>query len=462
LPAWLPADFPRTDELGVNVPVVLFAASLSLVTGLLCGVLPIVGLSRANISDRLLNGGRGATNAAAMRVRGGAPRTIVLGGQVAIASVLLAGAFLLTRSFESRFSVDRGYDPSNVITARVSFPGSLFTPERRYEAVGAILERAAALPGVTQAAFTSEMPLTRGGSTASFQLHLPNGEQVAVQVSPRLVARHYFDALRMRIVEGRAFGPEDVLGAEPAIVINAAFSRRFLNARAVGTRMPMALGYGNVTTMGTVIGVVDDVRYLSDVESAEPEIFYAFEQMPGRLPVPVATLLLRTGANVEVADGIRDVVRDVDSRLVAEGVLPFEQRLLTLLARPRLYAGLMTGFAVLAVVITGVGLFGVLTVTVTERTREIAVRTALGATPATLVWLVARQALLVTSAGLAVGLPLAFWAGQLSSSLLYGISAADPVTFAAVPFMLVLLTMIAAAAPAWRASRVDPAKVLNG
>jgi ABC-type antimicrobial peptide transport system permease subunit len=135
---------------------------------------------------------------------------------------------------------------------------------------------------------------------------------------------------------------------------------------------------------------------------------------------------------------------------------------LTLLARPRLYAGLMTGFAVLAVVITGVGLFGVLTVTVTERTREIAVRTALGATPATLVWLVARQALLVTSAGLAVGLPLAFWAGQLSSSLLYGISAADPVTFAAVPFMLVLLTMIAAAAPAWRASRVDPAKVLNG
>lgn len=461
LPSWLPADFPRADSLHLEPISVGIAVITSAVTGVMCGVFPAFGLLRKDLSARLLSDGR-TTSASGASVRRPGPRLAIVVGQVAIAAVLLVGASLLGRSFHAMITADRGYDPADLLTTRVSFSGGTFSPEQRFQLVRTMLERAGSTQGIVDAAFTSEMPLTPGGSTAAFSLRRPDtSELIQVQASPRIVSRRYFDALRMRTLKGRVFNQTDIAGAEPAIVVNKAFADRFLGAQAVGALMPWAVGYsGDTTIVGRVIGVIDDIRYLGS-DSALAEVYYAFEQLPNRLPIPVTTLLFRTGGAPVLHDTVRAIVRDADSRLAPDGIMLFEDQLLTALARPRLYAALLLLFATIAVLVTAAGLFGVLSFTVAQRTREIAVRSTLGATPARLVWMVLRQALVVVVAGLAIGLPLAFWAGRAAAGLLYGISPADVVTYLAVSVLILVVAMLAAVAPALRAARLDPVRALN-
>jgi hypothetical protein len=312
------------------------------------------------------------------------------------------------------------------------------------------------------AAFTSDFPLSPGGSSAAFIVY-PAGaaEPVSIQAAPRIVSHRYFATLKLPVVAGRAFTAEDRTGP-PVMIVNRTFARRYLNDNAVGVRMPMAVGYGGEQTTGTVVGVVDDVRYVNASQTSLPEVFYPFEQLGGRLPIPVVTMLVRSNGHAEaLAPVLQDAVRGADPQLKAEGVMSFEDRMLATLARPRLYAVLLTGFAALGLFVAGVGLFGMLTYTVAQRTREIAVRSALGAKPRDLTWLVVRQGLIITMAGLLIGVPLSFWAGRLSASLLYGVAPFDPLTFALVPGVIVVIALMACLAPARRAARLDPARVLR-
>ena len=462
LPAWLPPDFPRADGLHLEALSLWLAVGLSAITGVVCGLPPALGLLRRDLSARLLMEGR-TTAVSGLQRRAPGARLAIVVGQVAIAVVLLVGASLLGRSFFAMVSADRGYDPADVLTARVSFPGGMFGPEQRFEIIRGVLDRAAASPGVIAAAFTSEMPLTPGGSTSSFQLQKPgSADRVSVQASPRIVSRRYFDSLRMRASQGRTFDESDVAGSEPAIIVNQTFARRFLGEAALGTRMPWAVGFtGDNTILGTVVGVVDDIRYLGARDATLAEVYYAFEQLPGRLPIPVPTLMIRTDGRTPLHETVRTIVRDADSRLAPDAVVLFEDRILTTLARPRLYAALLVLFATIALLLTVVGLFGVLSFNVAQRTREIAVRTTLGATPGRLLWMVLRQALAVVAAGLAFGLPLAFWAGRTAASLLYGVAPGDVFTYLAVTAVVVLVATAAAIAPAFRAAHTDPARVLS-
>jgi putative ABC transport system permease protein len=463
-PAILPADFPRVDDVGVDATVLAFAVVMSLATSLVFGLLPALRTRRLNLVESLTQDGTTSVGAGT-RSRTGRTRTAIMAAQIAIACVLLVGASLLGRSFAALLGADRGYDPSGILTARLSLPAAMYTPERRYAIVTQVLERLAAAPGVADAAFTSDIPITAGGSTSAFTIRsrVAEGGAVAVQASPRLVSPRCFAALGMRMVAGRDFADTDVHGSLPVAIVNRAFARQYLDDAAVGAQIPMGIGYQSGDTQATIVGVVDDVRYPGTARVTQPEIYYSYRQFNGRVPVPVVTLLLRASADaVSLVPALRAVVRDVDGGLVPEAVATMEARLMTSLARPRLYAVVLGGFAACAVAIAGVGLFGVLSYGVAQRSRELAVRAALGAQQVDIVRLVLRQALGVTAAGLAAGLVGSLLMARATSALLYGITPYDTFTFVTVPAALGLVALAACVSPARRAARLDPLRVLRG
>jgi putative ABC transport system permease protein len=467
LPAVLPADFPRVDALGLDAPVVLLALTASVGSSVLVGLLPALSLRRLSPTSALAEGGA-ATTGVGLRTRTGRARLLIMVGQVAIACVLLVGASLLGRSFVALLQAERGYDPAGVLAARLSLPAGLFpSPERRYELVDRVMARLAGVPGASEAAFTSEIPLTAGGSTSSFQMRSASagGATIQAQASPRLVSSRYFATMAMRITAGRGFSAADDATAPIAVVVNESFARRYLGTSPLGTTLPVA---GFAPTDGpplasTVVGVVEDVRYVTGARPAQPELFYDYRQLRGRLPVQTVTLLLRTsGDPAALAPALRGIVRDADPRLVAEAILPLEERLLATLAKPRLYAAVLGAFAAVALAIAAVGLFGVLSYSVSQRMRELAIRAALGAGRRQVFGLVLRQGLAVIAGGAAVGLVAAAWLSELLATQLYGVAPHDGVTFAAVPLLLFVVGSAACLTPALRAARLDALRVLRG
>jgi putative ABC transport system permease protein len=463
MPSLLPIDFPRIDDLKVNGTIVLFAVAASLAASVICGLLPALYVQRLSLAESL-----GEDGAAALgpnrRSRIAFARMFVMAGQIAVACVLLVGASLLARSFLALLTLDRGYDPSGVLTARLSFPDSLYTPERRFAVVDDLLRRLSIVPGVTDVSFTSELPLTPGGSTAAMTISAPgaDGGRITAQASPRIVSPRYFAAIRMRIIQGRSFVDADVQTSPPVAIVNRTFARRYLNDNALGTIVPMAVGFGNFELPATLIGVVDDAVYVSPTEPTQPEIYYSYLQLRGTLIFPVVNLVIHTADNpTKFVPELRASVRASDNTVVPDAISTMEDRVSSGLARPRLYAVLLGGFAMFAVVIAGVGLFGILSYLVIQRSRELALRTALGACRLDLVTQVLRQGFVVAGMGLIAGLVCSTAVVRSIGTMLYGVTPYDPFTFLLVPLFLLLVAAIACFVPALRASRTDPIRLLK-
>jgi len=461
MPMVLPVDFPRVDDISFNVTIILFTFALSICASSAFGVLPAMRVRRLNLIAPLHENGTAPVGMAGV-TRAGRVRIAIMIGQVAIACVLLTGAALLGRSFQLMLNADRGYDPAGILTARISMPASMYSEERRFEIVQSALGRLSSIPNISDAAFTSELPLTAGGSTSGFRLDRPGG-QVNVQASPRVVSSRAFSALGMRVVAGRAFNDSDSESSAPVTIVNRAFARRYLNDEAIGAKLPMGVGYLDSKAGATIIGVVDDIRYVTSGDSTQPEMYYSYRQFAGRLPVPVVTFLLRTpGDPSKRAPELRSAVRQTDGTVVPEAIATMEERVLTGLARPRLYSVLLGGFALFALIVTGVGLFAVLSQVVAERSREIAVRSALGAQRSNILRLVVGQGVAIAVAGLLVGAAVAAVSTQSLSTVLYGVTPHDTFTFVAVPSVVLLVAVVACVVPARRAMNLDPVRVLKG
>ena len=465
VPVILPLDFPRVGDFAVDGTVILFTLGISIVTSLLAALLPALRMRRLNLVESLAEDGIAPVG---LSGRSGVTRTrlLIIGGQVAMACVLLVGALLLGRSFVALLNADRGFDPSKVLSARVSMPDGAYTPQRRQAIVGQVLERLLSVPDVRAVAFTSEFPLTPGGSTSA--LTLPSrtavGGSVSVQASPRIVSADYFSALGLRLIAGRSLEHSDTETSQRVVVVNSTFAKRYLDDAPLGTKIPVAVwGQQDRRTEAIVVGVVEDVRYVAMTATTLPEMYFSYRQFSGGLPVTVATLLVRSDDTpTALASVVRSVVRQADDGLVAEAVMTLEDRLLTTsLARPRLYAILLGSFAVVAILVTGVGLFAVLSFTVSQRTRELGVRAALGASRGELVRLVVWQGIGVALGGLAAGLLASVSLARYLASLLYEIKPADGATYIAVPVILIAVAAISCFAPARRASRLDPLRALR-
>jgi predicted permease len=459
----LPADFPRLADLHLDATVVFFALAASVLTSIAFGVLPAWQARRLDLVRSLAEDGT-APVGTSCRSPTARARMVIMAGQVALASVLLIAAALLGRSFAALLTADRGYDPAGVLTARVPLPPSLYTPPRRSFLLGQILGRLRTMPGVAAAGFTSEFPLTPGGSTGSFEMRSPRGEGGAItaQASPRLVSPGYFAALRLRILGGRGFTEEDTATSAPVAIVNRAFAQRYLGGTALEAKLPMALGHGGEDREATIVGVVDDVRYVTAHARSQPEIYYSYRQLGSGLDAAVVTLLVRAvGEPTGLAPALRTAVHGADPGLAPDLVMTMEDRVVTSLARPRLYAVVLGAFAFAALMVVTVGLFSVLSYTVAQRSRELAVRSALGARPVDLVRLVVGQGLAVTGAGLGLGLAASVALSRSMGALLYGVTPADIPTHAGVILTVASLAAAACAVPARRAARLEPARALR-
>jgi len=465
LPALLPAAFPRLSNVGINLLVAAFAFGLSLLASVACGVLPALQARHVRVVESLADDGRSASGGGS-GLRAARARGAIITGQLAIACLLLLGAALLTRSFFSMLASDRGYDPNRVLTATLHPPeGHGSDPEanarraRLNARLAGLLERLRAVPGFTRVALGSALPLTGGEALSSFRMRSPRtGTTVEVQASTRVVSREYFAAMGIRLAEGRLFDATDTATSRRVVVVNRAFAEKYLADHPVGRKLwedtPQS-------PSPEVVGMIENVRHRSVTDQPAPEMYHSFEQ--GRSGIAPLFLAIKTsGDPASQAATLRTLVSRHDASIGIDRITPMETLLWTSLAQPRLYFVLAGALGALALVIAAVGLFGILGYAVAQRTREIGVRTALGAGPARVAALVLRQGLIVAGAGLVLGVGVSFALVKFLSTFLYGVTVYDTVSYVGVVVVLLISALVACAIPAYRAARVDPVEALRG
>jgi putative ABC transport system permease protein len=374
--------------------------------------------------------------------------------------VLLIGAALLGRSFRAMLHADRAYDASNVLTALVPLPSPRYTYAQRASIADAMLTRLRSMPGVTAAGFASGLPLSPGtGGTTGLRLRSPLGRELEVQTALRIISPGYLEALRLRLLEGRVLTDSDTSSSLPVALVNRAFAKQYLDDRAIGVSLPIGLAENRRDAV--VVGVVEDVRQRNVTGAAEPEVLLTFRQVENR-PFDASIVVRTSGDPLALASDLRAIARSAEPSLALDAVMTMEDRVMGSLAKPRLYAALLSAFALVAALVAGAGLFGVLSYSVAQRSREIGVRTALGAQRTDVIALVLKQAAVITGAGLIAGLGAAAILVRWISALIYGVSARDPLSFAGVSMAIALAAGLACVIPARRAARIDPLRALRG
>ena len=469
LPSIVPAGFPRLDAVTLDGRVLSFAIALSVLTSVACGLLPAWHACRVNVVEALSEDGA-APIGGALRSPIARTRAAIMAGQVAIACVLLAGATLLTRSFVSLMRADRGYDPVNVLTARLPFPAN-YPIESRRQLLERLDVRLNAVPGVTHAAYGTALPFLSFGGFTAFTMRSPlnPATELSVQAAQRVVSPDYFAAMRLRLVAGRTLTNDDTPTTPPVVVVNRTFAHQYLGDRALGFRIPQrgpragGIRFADEHAEWEVVGVVDDMR--QDVASPlQPEIFASINQITTQTTnVNIDPILvIRTSANpTAYVPTLRALVHEQAPALALDSVMTMEDRVMTSLAKPRLYAIVLTWFGGFAVLLVAVGLFGVASFTVAQRTREIGVRSALGASPGHIVGLILRQTLWIVAIGIVLGLAATLASARTFSAFLYGISAHDVPTLTTVVAVIVAVVAIACIVPAHRAATMDPLQALR-
>jgi predicted permease len=448
---FLSDQLPRAAEVTLDGRVVAATIAMAVVAGLIASLGPAIQASRSRVQDALKLG-LGRTDAASAGRQG---RRVLVAVEVALSLVLLAGAGLLGRSVWSLIHVDPGFDAANVLTFSVGIPRTRYaTPSARSAFFDAALARIRALPGVTSAAFIDDLPL-RGGSIQPFTIvgrPAPVAAD-AMEIIVRELSPDYFRTMRIPIVRGRDVEPRDPF----AIVISESAARTYWpGADPIGQQLRFKFTPGATFD---VVGVVADVRMEAlDRDEATPTVYqWSREREWSNL-----TFVIRTaGAPAASTSAAVGVVQALDPDQSVQSIETLADRLTALTAPRRFEMDLLTMFAVVALALAGIGLFSVLAHAVRGRAREIAVRSALGASAIQVMSMVVREGLWPTIGGLAVGLVAALLLGPLLKSLTFGIQTFDPATYAGGTAVLLVVSCLAAVVPAWRAAHLDPLKVLR-
>jgi putative ABC transport system permease protein len=448
-----PVQIPRLSTVHVDRSVLLFTVLASLATGALCGLLPAVQLSRSNPGDALKDGDRGGSSG-----RGARTRNVLVVAEVALSLMLLASAGLLIRSLSSLQHVSPGFNTARAVTMQ------LLLPQTRYGKSASIIAfyrrlhtELTGLPGVSAAAVSTTLPMTGSDIGMGFKV---DGRAVdpAVRTSASFfgVSPDYFSTLDIRIVRGRAFSERDDENAAPVVIINEMMAAKYWPGEdPIGKRMTISY---NDTPPRQIVGIAADVKHASLTDTVTAQMYTPFVQAPW----PFLAAVARTSAAPEVAAGsLRQMMARLDPEQAAGEIRTYDQYMARSIATPRFTALLLGAFASLALLLAGFGLYGVMAYAVAQRSREIGIRMALGAQPGDVRSLVVNQAARLGAAGLAVGLAGAFASTRVLNSLLFGVSASDPLTFAAVSAALVTVLLLAAYLPARRATRVDPLVALR-
>ena len=449
---------PRLTEIRVDVVVVLFSLGLSLITGLLFGLAPALRLASNKLHESIKEGARGAAGGAVTRFR----NTLVL-AEVAIAVVLLVGAGLLIRSFEKLNRVDPGFSPAGILTYWASFPSSRYADAANLPAVyDQIMERTRNIPGVRAVAMSNTLPM-QGAGYISFNIEgvaFPAAGQNAspIDVQPFTVSPDFLKVLGLKLVSGRFIEPRDVDGAGDVLVINTVMQRLFFKERdPIGMRISFT-GTDSNATWATIVGVVDVIAQEGLDAKPYSQVYAPIAQAQRRGTwVSIKT----EGDPLAIVPAARQALRSVDPEIPMHDVATMSDRVAQSIAAPRVSLTVLALFAGLALVLAAIGIYGVLSYAVAQRTREIGIRMALGANARNVQSLIVRQGMSPAVGGLAIGLVGAFFATRLMQKLLFGVEPSDPMTFGVVGVFLATIAFLASYLPARRATRVAPTEALR-
>ena len=448
-----PHNFPRLEEIRLDIPVLAFSALVILGVSFIFGLVPAWRLSRSELITMSKSGGSSPPhrNLGALVI-----------GQVAFACVLLTGAGLLAQTFRALQDVPLGFDPNHLLTVGIKVPGLKYRKEIELATFyRQLLEKIAALPGVQAAAVDSNVPFSGVRNQADFavtgQPEPRHGEEPTGEV--HAVSPDYFRTMGIPVVRGRSLGPDDALGKPWVVVIDEGLVRKFFPDRdPIGQQLDLG-EQDKPKTPYTIVGIVPTVRHGEvGIAPVIPQLYFAEAQNPDLQ----TTLLVRTqGEPAALLPSVRTAVRSIDPQLPIFATRTMSEAVSASLGRQRLAATLIGGFSLLALFLAALGLYGVLAYSVTQRTREIGIRIALGSPRARIFSLIMRRAVIMVGLGIFVGVVLALGCGPLVQHLTYGVQPHDPRTIIGVSILLALIAMLACWLPARRAMRIDPIAALQ-
>ncbi len=450
-----PVDLPRIHEIQIDQRVLIFTLTISLITGLVFGLIPALQASRLNLittlNDKIGEGTK----------RNRLHASLII-GEVGIAMILLVGAGLLIKSFYKLQQVDLGFNPANVVTMQVSLPVTRYAePHQVHGFFNELVSRTESLPGVESVALVNSLPLRH--MSMQLNVHVEGQQETPADVELLMSSPKYSSALGLELEEGRFFDDGDRDNTTYVAVVNEAFSRSFLQGEdALGKRVRIG-GLNAPFPTYSIVGVIKDVKQQGPDTAAKPQLLMPHTQpFLGAFMLQSMSFVVRTRGNPEGSiAGVRAIVRELDPQLPVYDVSTMQQMLVKSVAPRRFNMLLVAILSALALVLAAVGVYGVMSYTVTTRVREIGIRMALGAQAANVLSLVIKDGMKLALAGLAIGIGGALALTRLMRTLLFDVTPTDPATFVGVAILLFAVAFLACFLPAWRASGVNPIEALR-
>ena len=457
--AAVPQNIPRVKEIQLDASVLAFTMILSLVTGVVFGLVPAWQASHVDLNTALKSGMRGGGGVEGKhRVR-----NVLVMTEVALALILLICASLLIQSFARLGQVDTGMRTQHLFTASIGLPESAYPkPENIVSFFDQLMPRLRAIPGVESATVVWPLPLSGSLNVSSFDIEeRPTPDGQSPDAVHRIVGPDYFKTMGIAIRQGRGYEPTDQFKSMPVVIVNEEWVKKFFPGKnVIGKHIKPSWGVGDEKPlMRTIVGVAANVTNRSLATPVTPEIYLSASQ----IPMDSMSIVVRTSVSnpAAITSAVRKELAEVDRNIPLVRVRVFDEYLARALARPRFNAMLLSIFAGTALVLTAIGIYGVMAYSVSQRTNEIGIRIALGAGKNSIFRLVVGQAMTIVAISLVLGVIGAFAATRLLNSLLYGIGASDPVTFIAIMLLVSVVAFLAAWLPARRAMRVDPIVALR-
>ena len=455
------SSLPQGAVVGLDGWVLAFTAGVAILTGLLFGIFPALRTAKLDLRETLNESSRGSTAGPGHHRLG----NTLVSLEIALALLLLVGAGLLLRSFSRMQDVPPGFQADHLFVADVPVSQASYAkPEQRFEFYDRLVDRARTLPGVLAAGAATFLPVSGGGSVIHFKIagRPPKSASDFTAAGYRAVTPGYFETLGFRLLRGRLFTPADRENAPAVCIINASMAKvYFPDINPLGQHMQLGATPVKEIPMMEIVGVVGDVSPGLGTDP-QAEMYLPYRQADGLLPVFQLSLVMRTaGDPLLQTSALRSALSQIDPNQPLVRVRTMEENMATTVAQPRFRAWLIGIFAVLALVLSAVGVYGVMSYTVTQRTNEIGIRVTMGAQPQDVFHIIVGEAMRLAILGVGVGLAAAFALTRLLRSFLFGISAYDPLTFIGVSVLLTTVAIAASYFPARRATLVDPLVALR-